>query len=171
MASLRREGAGGVSVPSDPAVAVPEIGRHWRDRTVTNERVHRRAFKGEPEELARVRSFAAAALRGCSVLDDAVLLIDEVAANAIVHTDSETVEVALRHVGDVVRGEVRDEGSDTVPAPKAEADGESGRGLLIVDLLAKQWGSRRTPSGRMVWFELHDPDCAPDPADPESTSA
>ncbi|SEF46197.1 Anti-sigma regulatory factor (Ser/Thr protein kinase) [Thermomonospora echinospora] len=141
---------------------------------MTNERVHRRAFKGEPAELARVRSFAAAALRGCSVLDDAVLLIDEVAANAIVHTDSETVEVALRHVGDVVRGEVRDAGSDSVPAPKADSEadgeGESGRGLLIVDLLAKQWGSRRTAAGRLVWFELHDPDCAPEPPEPESTS-
>ncbi|REE99526.1 ATP-binding protein [Thermomonospora umbrina] len=132
---------------------------------MTNERVHRRAFKGEPEELAKVRNFAATALAGCPVLDDAILLLDEVTANAIVHTDSPTIEVALRHVGDVVRGEVRDAGSsDSVPAPKQESDGESGRGLLIVDLLAKQWGSRRTSQGRLVWFELHDPDCAPKPA-------
>ncbi|ACY98600.1 MULTISPECIES: ATP-binding protein [Thermomonospora] len=127
---------------------------------MANERVHRRAFKGEPAELAKVRSFATAALRGCSVLDDAVLLIDEVTANAIVHTRSATIEVALRHVGDVVRGEVHDAGSDTVPAPRPDSDGESGRGLLIVDLLAKQWGTRRTAAGRLVWFELHDPGCA-----------
>ncbi|HEX2312959.1 MAG TPA: ATP-binding protein [Thermomonospora sp.] len=129
---------------------------------MTNDRVHRRTFRGDPEELAKVRSFAAKALAGCPVLEDAILLLDEVAANAIVHTDSPTVEVALRHVGDVVRGEVRDVGvSDTVPAPRPESDGESGRGLLIVDILAKQWGSRRTAQGRLVWFELHDPDCVP----------
>ncbi|MBA9006663.1 MULTISPECIES: ATP-binding protein [Thermomonospora] len=123
--------------------------------------VHRRAFRGDPAELAEVRAFASAVLRGCSVQDDAVLLLDEVAANAIVHTDSATVEIALHHVGQIVRGEVHDVGADSVPAPRPDtaADGESGRGLLIVDLLAKQWGSRRTATGRLVWFELHDPGC------------
>lgn len=121
--------------------------------------VHRRSFRGEPAELAKVRAFASAALRGCSVRDDAVLLLDEVAANAIVHTDSPTIEVALHHTGQIVRGEVHDVGADSVPAPRSDAEEESGRGLLIVDLLAKQWGSRRTAAGRLVWFELHDPDC------------
>jgi len=127
---------------------------------VARDGVHRRTFKGDPAELAKVRAFASAALRGCSVHDDAVLLLDEVAANAIVHIGSPTVEIALRHAGQIVRGEVRDLGADPVPAPRRGSAEESGRGLLIVDLLAKEWGSCRTGSGRLVWFELHDPDCA-----------
>jgi hypothetical protein len=31
---------------------------------------------------------------------------------------------------------------------------ESGRGLYLVDALARAWGSRRTSTGKVVWFEL-----------------
>jgi anti-sigma regulatory factor (Ser/Thr protein kinase) len=31
---------------------------------------------------------------------------------------------------------------------------EGGRGLYLVDQLAKRWGSRPTPEGKAVWFEI-----------------
>jgi hypothetical protein len=40
-------------------------------------------------------------------------------------------------------------------APSASPDGESGRGLLLVDVLAERWGSTpRSPVGKTVWAEL-----------------
>jgi hypothetical protein len=36
----------------------------------------------------------------------------------------------------------------------AHDDDESGRGLQVVSQLAQRWGTRRTPSGKAVWFEL-----------------
>ncbi|QVQ50658.1 SpoIIE family protein phosphatase [Spiractinospora alimapuensis] len=36
----------------------------------------------------------------------------------------------------------------------ATADDEGGRGLYLVDQLASRWGSRPTPEGKFVWFEI-----------------
>ncbi|TDQ55128.1 SpoIIE family protein phosphatase [Actinorugispora endophytica] len=36
----------------------------------------------------------------------------------------------------------------------AGADDEGGRGLYLVDQLASRWGSRPTPEGKAVWFEI-----------------
>ena len=54
---------------------------------------------------------------GCPVADDAVCLLSELCANAILHSDSGktggTFTVRARHVVDrYVRGEVEDQGSD-----------------------------------------------------------
>jgi hypothetical protein len=35
----------------------------------------------------------------------------------------------------------------------AETD-EGGRGLYLVEQLATRWGSRPTPEGKAVWFEM-----------------
>ncbi|MQA86817.1 MAG: SpoIIE family protein phosphatase [Streptosporangiales bacterium] len=37
---------------------------------------------------------------------------------------------------------------------RAEADDEGGRGLYLVDQLARRWGSRPTREGKAVWFEV-----------------
>lgn len=36
----------------------------------------------------------------------------------------------------------------------AAADDEGGRGLYLVEQLASRWGSRPTPDGKAVWFEM-----------------
>ena len=42
----------------------------------------------------------------------------------------------------------------------AGAEDEGGRGLYLVDQLAERWGSRPTPDGKAVWFQIpmHQPD-------------
>ncbi|GAA3047070.1 hypothetical protein GCM10020000_28890 [Streptomyces olivoverticillatus] len=48
---------------------------------------------------------------------------------------------------------------------RARDTDEGGRGLQLVGLLSAAWGSRRTPHGKTVWFELSLPDAdspAPD---------
>lgn len=127
------------------------------------EHTFRRTFRGERSELAAVRRFAGAVLPAdCPVLADFVLMLDEVAANAVLHTDSGlpggVFEVVIRHRGGRARAEVRDAGAATEPrAPAVPAwSREAGRGLLLVSVLAKEWGSRPLAAGREVWFELAD---------------
>jgi hypothetical protein len=36
----------------------------------------------------------------------------------------------------------------------AGPDAETGRGLRVVSVLARAWGTSRTSAGKAVWFEL-----------------
>jgi DNA-binding NarL/FixJ family response regulator len=90
-----------------------------------------------------------------SLLDTVTLLASELVANAIVHAGSE-VDVAVQLTEAVARIEVTDR-SDAAPAAPTAATTEdtSGRGLWMVELIAKAWGIRRLPSGgKTVWFEV-----------------
>ena len=84
---------------------------------------------------------------------DIELLATEVATNAMVHTDS-MVTVIVRYLGPVVRVEVGD-GSREVPAPTTpDAEAPHGRGLVLVEALASDWGVAPTRTGKRVWFEV-----------------
>lgn len=92
------------------------------------------------------------------ICDTAQLLVSELFTNAVLHTDSSRVGCVLRAGGSRLRVEVRDDGSDTaVPLPCwAGPEDEHGRGLLLVDTFAEEWGVDRIGprSGCVVWFEL-----------------
>ncbi|MEE1938023.1 ATP-binding protein [Streptomyces sp. TRM 70361] len=101
--------------------------------------------------------------RGTAVHDAAVLVVAELAANAVLHgrVPGRDFELALGHepAGGVLRVEV----SDTHPSrplplvrPAArEPEGERGRGLPLVAAVADRWGVReRCGPGKTVWAEL-----------------
>jgi two-component sensor histidine kinase len=87
------------------------------------------------------------------VVDDAVLLVSELVTNAVMHAQT-PLEVQV-HVGKgAVRVEVQDD-SDALPIariPRNEATG--GRGLQLVERIARAWGIERRTRGKVVWFEL-----------------
>ncbi|MFC5219879.1 ATP-binding SpoIIE family protein phosphatase [Streptomyces coerulescens] len=88
--------------------------------------------------------------------DEAVLLASEVVTNALVHGDSD-VDVRLRRYPSHVRVEVRDstpQPAVPVTIPRDEDRAEGGRGLLIVEALAKAWGNSPSGRGKTVWFEM-----------------
>jgi anti-anti-sigma regulatory factor/anti-sigma regulatory factor (Ser/Thr protein kinase) len=95
------------------------------------------------------------ALPDATVTDRAVLLASELVTNAIVHARTELrLRVELR--GDLLHLAVRD-GSPRLPrlvaVPDAEAEG--GRGLWLVEQLARAWGVNRHPDGgKVVWCTL-----------------
>ena len=75
------------------------------------------SYPGTLSQLRHVRSALRDFLRDCPVADDAVCLLSELSANAVVHSDSGksggTFTVRVQHVvNDYVRGEVEDQGSD-----------------------------------------------------------
>ena len=96
-------------------------------------RPRRRAFPGSDNQVARARLFVGQVLGGCPAADDAVLLTSELVTNAITHTASGTggkVVVTVYRAGTRVRVEVRDDGSDQVPAVRPHGPaGQSGYGL------------------------------------------
>ncbi|KND27291.1 ATP-binding protein [Streptomyces stelliscabiei] len=118
-----------------------------------------RAFPGLPDQVAEARHFVAALLHERGVADDAVLVVSELATNAVRHTLSGSaggwflVVVAFR--ADGVRLEVVDQGGDNVPEMcDVVSQGNGGRGLWLVSACAKDWGVKDVPSGRTVWADL-----------------
>jgi serine/threonine-protein kinase RsbW len=129
----------------------------------------RRAFAGQPDQVAQARRFVEGALAGCPALPDVVLLTSELATNAVQHSASGrggAFIVAISHAPGRVRVTVTDGGSATRPAvaPEAAELAVSGRGLLLVDVLADRWGYASEldhpaagcgqGTGGAVWFEL-----------------
>jgi anti-sigma regulatory factor (Ser/Thr protein kinase) len=94
--------------------------------------------------------------------DDVLLLVSEIAANAVKHSasgrDGGEFEVAVSVAGGLVHVEVGDGGGASEPRLTGE-DGApdaltGGRGLRIVDALATKWGHAGDELGRVVWFEV-----------------
>ncbi|MGW0963869.1 ATP-binding protein [Streptomyces gelaticus] len=88
-------------------------------------------------------------------VDALELITGELAANALEHSASRSITVVLSHAARVAIIGVADEGQSRataagVPSP----DREDGRGLLIVDTLATDWGQRRVRGGLLVWAEV-----------------
>ena len=110
---------------------------------------------------ARLVEDAASAADGRADVDSATLLVSEDVTNAILHA---RIAVTLTvDVGeDVVRITVRD-GSPVQPRVHAFAPtSATGRGLLLLDRLAKRWGVEPDPvtGGKVVWFEVGEPSLA-----------
>ena len=87
-------------------------------------------------------------------VDDAMLVVSELAANALTHAES-SYRVRLAAAGPALRIEVEDDGTGTPePQPLTETE-ESGRGLHLVGALAASWGMEAGESGgKRVWAEL-----------------
>ncbi|MGW2212000.1 SpoIIE family protein phosphatase [Streptomyces sp. NPDC001781] len=108
------------------------------------------AAPGKARRLAR----AALADWGLEDLTYSVeLLVSEVVTNAVRYT---TRPVTLRLLRtDVLRCEVGDDVPQLPRLCQARATDEGGRGLYLVNKLARRWGATRLSVGKVVWFELH----------------
>ncbi|MGV9253250.1 ATP-binding protein [Streptomyces sp. NPDC003697] len=118
-----------------------------------------RAFPGVAEEVAHARHFVAALLDGRGPVDDAVLVVSELATNAVRHSLSGSAGgwfLVIICFGDgLVRIEVVDQGGERVPhLCDVTSQEESGRGLLLIASCAKDWGVKNWPDGRSVWADL-----------------
>ena len=85
------------------------------------------------------------------VIERAILLVDELVTNAVVHAGG-TLEVRARLDGSGLRVEVM----DSSPAlPQLRQPDIGGRGLRIVSSIARAWGVNVVEGhGKAVWFEL-----------------
>jgi len=112
----------------------------------------------EPEDAApgRARRLARGALAdwGLEELTDSVeLLVSEVVTNAVRYTSRPITLRLLRT--EVLRCEVGDDVPQLPRLRQARATDEGGRGLYLVNRLARRWGATRLSTGKVVWFELN----------------
>jgi hypothetical protein len=62
--------------------------------------------------------------------------------------------VRVSRSGSVMRVEVDDESHDVPVCTRPDGETQGGRGLLLVDALATDWGSFARDTGKTVWFTL-----------------
>ncbi|MFG2127847.1 SpoIIE family protein phosphatase [Streptomyces sp. NPDC048751] len=121
----------------------------------------------EPRSVGRAREYARGQLLSWgleALVDTAELLVSELVTNALRYGEG---EIRLRLLLDrTLVCEVWDSGLVQPRRRRARDTDEGGRGLQLVGLLSAAWGSRRTPHGKTVWFELPLPDGETTVADP-----
>ncbi|UGY91268.1 SpoIIE family protein phosphatase/ATP-binding protein [Streptomyces gobiensis] len=79
------------------------------------------------------------------------LMLSELITNAIRY-GSEPVHVRLLHERSLIC-EVSDGSSTSPHVRRAAATDEGGRGLFLVSQFAERWGTRYTPTGKVMWTE------------------
>ena len=113
-------------------------------------------FLPVPEAVAAVRRFVTEVLthwRELDLVTDATLVASELATNAVLHASSPFRVSVDRSVG-VICIAIQDSTSDPAEAQDAGHHDGSGRGMVIVEALARRWGSDSLPTGKVVWAEL-----------------
>ena len=114
-------------------------------------------FDAELEAPAAARHFVARVLKRSAhstrLLDDAALVVSELATNAVIHGRS-PFSVEIRAQGDAVRLSIRDNSLKMPSLREAAGLTTSGRGLRIVEMLSSKWGVDTVADGKTVWAEL-----------------
>ena len=112
----------------------------------------------EPASAGEARRFVVATLQawGCPGLADrGSLVVGELVTNAILHGLG-PIDIVLRLHGHRMSIEVHDR-EPRLPVPTTrppDADLSFGRGLHLVEATSVDWGSRPTPTGKVVWADI-----------------
>jgi hypothetical protein len=114
-------------------------------------------FAAGADAPGRARRLVVAALRGWGATDtlvnDAALLVSELATNAVRHADS-PFSVTLRAVGATLRVGVNDGAPLAGTVPDVWLMPQPLHGLALVDALCTCWGVEDARPGKLVWAEL-----------------
>jgi len=112
-----------------------------------------RSFQPETASVAEARRFVIDTVAPVAVDPRAIeLLTGELAANAVLHAQSE-YRVRVRADTDRVRVEVVNDAPEMVVSVREPSD-DGGRGLHMVRALAADWGTESSPDEKVVWFEM-----------------
>ncbi|WP_326580464.1 SpoIIE family protein phosphatase [Streptomyces sp. NBC_00481] len=135
------------------------------DTTAVRPPVRRTALtiaQAEPERIAGARQQVRELLHDWNCgdqVDSAVLLVSEMLTNVLVHTDADALLVA-EMTGDGGKRRMRIEvtdASDDLPHKRHPGElASSGRGLVLMDMLADAWGVDPRGEGKSIWFELYE---------------
>ncbi|MER5529832.1 ATP-binding protein [Streptomyces sp. NPDC002677] len=118
-----------------------------------------------PQRVGQLRRISAAHLRLWGVesaVDTASLLISELVTNAVRYGETEDINFSVSHWCGEVRVEVADGTPGRPEVKRPTAAEESGRGMLIVDALAENWGT--SEDGTLTWCTI----AVPEPLTPKS---
>lgn len=110
----------------------------------------------EPAAVGRARRLVREALERWDLsehVDTVELLVSEVVTNAVRYASRPVTLRLLRT--DVLRVEVGDDVPQLPRLRNARSTDEGGRGLYLVNRLARRWDATRLSTGKIVWFELN----------------
>ncbi|MFY0511374.1 ATP-binding SpoIIE family protein phosphatase [Streptomyces anulatus] len=139
-----------------------------RESVVARETPPRRSVmtiaQAEPERISVGRQLVRELLHDWSdpeQVDSAVLMVSEMATNVLVHTDGDALmaaEISGERGERRLRVEVAD-ASDELPHKRRPGEmASSGRGLVLMEMLADAWGVDPRGEGKSIWFELYESD-------------
>ncbi|QOV44303.1 serine/threonine-protein phosphatase [Streptomyces chromofuscus] len=143
----------------DDDVALLLLRRRGIDAPQSGGRLQQHVAPGDPEALRQARHMIRAAVRAWGAADssdEVELVADELITNALMHTEGAAI-VTLRVLSDTdrrLRVEVEDSSSALPRRREAGESCVSGRGLLLVDILADVWGVEARGGGKCVWCEF-----------------
>lgn len=127
--------------------------------------------QAEPERISVGRQLVRELLHDWSdpeQVDSAVLMVSEMATNVLVHTDGDALmvaEISGERGERRLRVEVAD-ASDELPHKRRPGEmASSGRGLVLMEMLADAWGVDPRGEGKSIWFELYESDEQGEPAE------
>lgn len=110
------------------------------------------AIDPDPVYVADIRHTTALVMRQWDmpegVVDDVLLVVSELVTNAIEHGRG-SVRLRVCHDEGELRIEVTDDNEAAAQLGTVSEDGESGRGLLLVAVLSRDWGV--SDDGRTTW--------------------
>ncbi|WP_089100360.1 SpoIIE family protein phosphatase [Streptomyces hyaluromycini] len=118
----------------------------------------------EPERISEARQHLRELLHDWGSpdqVDSAVLLVSEMLTNVLVHTDADALllaEVSGQVPERRLRVEVTDAGDDLPHKRRPGELASSGRGLVLIEVLADAWGVDPRGQGKSIWFELYEAD-------------
>ncbi|MFE7634090.1 ATP-binding protein [Kitasatospora sp. NPDC057518] len=115
----------------------------------------------ESTPLARylLRAYLSGLPSGDRYRDTAELLLNELFANAVQHSDAPDdrhIEIRFALINSRLRLEVHDAGSGHPTLRAAAPSDEHGRGLFLVNELAERWGCTPRPCGigKFIWAHI-----------------
>ncbi|MCI3278022.1 SpoIIE family protein phosphatase [Streptomyces cylindrosporus] len=143
----------------DDDVALLLLRRRGLDTPKSGGRLQQHVAPGDPEALTQARHMIRAAVRAWGAKDRAdeiELVADELITNALMHTEGAAIVTLRALTGSErrLRVEVEDSSSALPRRREAGEQGVSGRGLMLVDLLADVWGVEARGGGKCVWCEF-----------------
>ncbi|GGV02789.1 magnesium or manganese-dependent protein phosphatase [Streptomyces filipinensis] len=144
-------------------IALVLLGRPPRDTVrPTIRRTLLSVAQDEPDRIAEARRHLRELLHdwaGADQVDAAVLLVSEMVTNVLVHTDADALllaEVTGEAGARWLRVQVTDTGDDLPHRRRPGELASSGRGLMLIELLADAWGVDPRGEGKSIWFELYE---------------
>ncbi|MGJ5756437.1 PAS domain S-box-containing protein [Streptomyces puniciscabiei] len=143
----------------DDDVALLLLRRRTAEAPPAGGRLQQHVAPGDPHALTQARHLIRSAVRSWGYRDRAdeiELVADELITNALMHTEGSAI-VTLRALDGGhrrLRIEVEDSSSALPRRREAGEDGVSGRGLLLVEMLADAWGVEARGGGKAVWCEF-----------------
>ena len=113
----------------------------------------------EPSSVREARRLARTQLTHWALheqIDDTELLVSELVTNALRHAWGPIrLTFSLTSQDGGLRCEIEDANPAGPLRRQAREHDEAGRGMHLLSLLSRCWGSHRTRAGKVVWFELH----------------